>query len=302
MRVGLTYDLDAHNAGCSIDAAAIAQALRNLGNDVVMIGSATQLIDKLAAGDRYDLVFNCCRTSSTAAGQAQVPTVLEVYDIACTGSSPTTLHICNQRSIMKSLLRDRGIPTSDYWLVETLGDIPRVDADYPVTVGSTMSCSALKPLTAGDASELSKACCQVMSHGTAALVEPQLAGKSLLVGIVAKGASTKCLLPRDIAPAWCHAIERTVQAAWQTVGGCDVGCMTLLCDGNGQPYVMSIEPMPSLAIDGPLMMLAQDSGSTLEDVVGSMLRSATQRAGLETLRPHLNRAAKLAASPNKLHV
>ena len=302
MRVGLTYDLDAHNAGCSAEAAAIAQSLRDLGNEVVIIGSATQLIDKLAAGDRYDLVFNCCRSGSTAAGQAQVPTVLDVYDIACTCSSPATLHICNQRSTMKSLLRERGIPTSDYWLVETLGDIPRVDAAYPVTVGSTMSCSALKPFTANDANELSKACCQVMSHGTAAIVEPQLAGKSIRVGILGSGAAATCLMPSDANPAYRNAIERTVQAAWQTVGGCDAGCMTLLCDANGQPHVMSIEALPSLAVDGPLMMLAQASGLTVDDVISAMLRTATQRAGLETLRPHLNRAAMSAASPNKLHV
>ena len=301
MRVGLTYDLDARNTECSVEATAIAHALRNLGNDVVMIGSATQLIDKLAAGDHYDLVFNCCRKATTIAGQAHVPTVLDVYDTACTGSSPATLQICNQRSIMKSLLRDRGIPTSDYWLVETLGDITRVDAAYPATVGSILSCSVVKPLVASDANELSKACCQVMSHGTAALIEPQLAGKSLCVAILGNGASATCLMPSDVNPAWCNAIERTVQAAWQTVGGCDAGCMTLLCDNNGQPHVMSIEPMPSLAVDSSLMSLAQASGLTLDDVVGRIVRSAAQRAGLETLRPHLNQAAKLANS-DKLHV
>ena len=72
MRVGLTYDLrDEYLAAGfrEVDTAefdqpetidAIADALERQGLTVDRIGNAQQLTSRLAAGDRWDLVFNFC--------------------------------------------------------------------------------------------------------------------------------------------------------------------------------------------------------------------------------------------------
>lgn len=285
MRVGLTYDLDANTLQ-------MAAAIENLGHTVIRIGSAFDLVDKLAAGQRYDLVFNCCRGQETSDSASQVPELLSLYRVPCTFSSPATLHICNQRSAMKSLLRDRGVPTSDYWLVETLGDIPRVDATYPVTVGLTTRYCASKCLIANDAAELSKACCQVMSlYATPALIEPFLSGQEFQVALLGSGGSASVLMPAEVPAGLASSIERIARAAWRTVGGCDAGCVTLKCDTEGQPHVMNIEPMPSLAENSVFMQLAQATDLSLSAVVERIIKTCGERVGMESghqlRRPHI---------------
>lgn len=285
MRVGLTYDLDANILQ-------IAAAIENLGHTVIRIGSAFDLVDKLAAGQRFDLVFNCCRGQETSASPSQVPELLSLYRVPCTFSSPATLNICNQRSAMKSLLRDRGVPTSDYWLVETLGDIPRVDATYPVIVGPSLRrCASTCPV-ASDAAELSKACCQVMSlYATPALVEPFLLGQEFQVALLGSGGSASVLMPAEVSATMASSMERIALAAWRTVGGYDAGCVTLKCDTEGQPHVMNIEPMPSLGENSVFMQLAQATDISLSVVVERIMKTCGERVGMESghqlRRPHI---------------
>src|SRR5206468_6327988 len=72
MNIGLTYDLRQEYlaAGYSEEETAefdrpdtveaIESALRQLGHATDRIGNARQLVARLAAGDRWDLVFNIC--------------------------------------------------------------------------------------------------------------------------------------------------------------------------------------------------------------------------------------------------
>ena len=316
-----------------MEASAIAQALQRLGHEVVMVGSAVDLVDRLAAGQRFDVVFNACRAAMPSSSAALVSELLNTFGMACTFSSSTTLNICNQRGAMKSLLRDRGIPTSDYWLVQTLEDISRVDAAYPVTVSPAFNCESLHSesinseslnsetsdsetsnsessnsemsnsgsspsdcslMQAEDANELSKACCQVMSrYGTPAIVQPHCAGQSIAVGLLGCGASAVVLLPAHVDGQLSNLLVRTAQAAWRTVGGCDAGCMTMQCDTDHRPQVLSIDPLPSLAEDSSFMKLARAAGQSLDDVVHRIVQSTAQRTGLDSqrhsLRTHLGR-------------
>src|SRR4026209_1696369 len=89
MRIGMTYDLrpDYLAAGYSeletaefdrpetIDA--IESALVELGHETDRIGNVRRLVERLAAGDRWDLVFNICEGMSGRAREAVVPALLD---------------------------------------------------------------------------------------------------------------------------------------------------------------------------------------------------------------------------------
>src|SRR5690606_14930955 len=93
IRVGMTYDLrDAWlDAGYSeLDTAefdrqdtieSIASALRTLGYDVDPIGHLQQLARRLVAGDRWDIVFNICEGMHGLGREAQVPALLDAYQV-----------------------------------------------------------------------------------------------------------------------------------------------------------------------------------------------------------------------------
>ena len=91
MRIGVTYDLRSdylalgygEEETAEFDAeetiAAICEALTGLGHQPVRIGGIRPLTEALAAGERWDAVFNICEGLKGVAREAQVPALLEAY-------------------------------------------------------------------------------------------------------------------------------------------------------------------------------------------------------------------------------
>src|SRR6185436_3093189 len=102
MRIGVTYDLRSDyramgygeeetaefDSEVTIDA--ICEALAGLGWKVNRIGNVKKLVEKLAAGERWDGVFNFCEGLKGIGREAQVPAILEAYDIPYVFSDPLT--------------------------------------------------------------------------------------------------------------------------------------------------------------------------------------------------------------------
>src|SRR6187455_3467716 len=103
MRIGLTYDLRDEYLARGYDEDEVAefesaetiqvlqQTLTALGHEPVGIGHARNLTERLALGDRWDLVFNIAEGLHGAGREAQVPALLEAYEIPYTFSDPLTL-------------------------------------------------------------------------------------------------------------------------------------------------------------------------------------------------------------------
>lgn len=144
MRIGLTYDLRAEYlaAGFSEEETAefdrpdtidaLDQALRSLGHGTDRIGSARQLIQRLARGDRWDLVFNIAEGLHGSARESQVPAILDVYDIPYTFSDPLVLAVCLHKGLTKLAIRSAGLPTPDFAVVERTEDLARIDLPFPL--------------------------------------------------------------------------------------------------------------------------------------------------------------------------
>ena len=100
MQIGLTYDLreDYLALGYSDEETAefdrpdtieaIEQALLELGHQTVRIGHIQALTQRLAAGERWELVFNIAEGLHGYGREAQVPALLDAYGIAYTIPSP----------------------------------------------------------------------------------------------------------------------------------------------------------------------------------------------------------------------
>jgi len=103
IRVGLAYDLrdDYLAAGYGLEEtaefdrpdtiAALEGALAGQGFAVDRIGSVRQLAARLVAGDRWGLVFNIAEGLRGVGREAQVPALLDAYDIPYTFSDPMVM-------------------------------------------------------------------------------------------------------------------------------------------------------------------------------------------------------------------
>jgi len=144
MKIGLTYDLrqDYLAEGYSEEETAefdqpvtidgIDEALVQLGYETDRIGNAKRLISRLAQGDRWDLVFNFAEGFYGIAREAQVPAILDVYNIPYTLSDPVILSLALHKGLTKTGVRQGGIATPDFAVVERPEEIDAIVLPFPL--------------------------------------------------------------------------------------------------------------------------------------------------------------------------
>ncbi len=122
MYIGMTYDLRSEHLaqGMSLDQVAefdsdetiqaIEDELAFLGppSAVDRIGGCRRLVERLAAGDRWDLVFNIAEGLYGLGREALVPALLDAYRIPYVFSDPLVLALTLDKGMAKRVVRDHG--------------------------------------------------------------------------------------------------------------------------------------------------------------------------------------------------
>jgi len=330
MRIGLCYDLrDAYLAAgygdeetAEFDALstieAIDAALRELGHQTERVGHVGALAARLSAGRRWDLVFNTAEGCAGVGREAQVPALLEAFEVACTFADPLVAALTLHKAMAKRVLRDLGIPTAPFHVVETPGDAKDVRLPFPLFV---------KPLAEGTAKgidadsrvdtreALEERCARLIArYRQPALVEPYLPGREFTVGITGTGAEAvavgtleiflrpgsephsytyrnkeRCeeLCDYRLADAPTAApLEALSLAAWRGLGGRDAGRVDLRFGADGLPYVLEINPLPGLhPTHSDLPMICSAVGVGYLELIERIVDSAARRLAAGPARP-----------------
>jgi D-alanine-D-alanine ligase len=322
MRVGLTYDLrdDYLAAGYgeeetaefdppgTIDA--IDDALRALGHATERIGNLRQLVDRLAAGERWDLVFNTAEGLAGFGREAQVPALLEAYDVACTFSDPLVSALTLHKGMAKRVLRDLGIPTPEFRMVESIDDARRVDLPWPVFAKPVAEGTA-KGIDGGSRiasrEALVRRCRELLAaYRQPVLVEPFLPGREFTVGLLGTGEEAEAVGTLEIGlleGADLHAytylnkercedrcrfelagradaepLEALALRAWRGIGGRDAGRIDLRLDAAGRPQVLEINVLPGLhPTHSDLPMICTAVGISHAELIRRIVESAARR-------------------------
>jgi D-alanine-D-alanine ligase len=322
MRVGLTYDLrDEYLAmGYSLEETAefdkpdtvegIEGALRELGHVTDRIGHARTLAARLVAGDRWDLVFNIAEGLHGAAREAQVPAILDVYDIPYTFSDPLVLALALHKGMTKSVVRGFGVPTPDFAVVEKAADLDTVELPYPlfakpVAEGTGKGITAASKLrTPG---ELRAVAADLLARfRQPVLVETYLPGREFTVGIAGTGPDAAVLgvmevllgdgaeadaysyfnkenyqglvsyrLVHDAAAARCAELALR---AWRGLGCRDGGRMDFRLDAAGEANFIEVNPLAGLnPVHSDLPIICRLAGLAYTELIRRIIESARQR-------------------------
>jgi D-alanine-D-alanine ligase len=209
MLIGLTYDLRndylAEGYGEEETAEfdrpetinAIETTLRDLGHQTTRIGHGRALVGRLAAGDRWDLVFNIAEGLHGLAREAQVPAILDLYRIPYTFSDPLVLALTLHKGLTKVVVRDAGLATADFALVNEPGDIERIELPFPlfakpVGEGTGKGISATSKIK--DRESLQKICADLLArYRQPVLVETFLPGREFTVAIWGTGSDARVI-------------------------------------------------------------------------------------------------------------
>ena len=342
MKIGLTYDLkdDYRALGMSEDQIAefdshetidaLEDALRRLGFETCRIGNIFSLVKALATGATWDMVFNICEGLYGVGREAQVPALLDAYRIPCTFSDPCVLSLTLHKALAKRAVRDMGIPTPEFFLVESLADIARVRMEFPLFV-KPYSEGTSKGVTAQSVirsqGELEKMCAELLvQYQQPVLVERFLPGREFTVGIVGTGAQAEAV---GIAEVVLHAqaeqgvysylnkdrceelvsYERpddpeaalaiaTALKAWRGLGCFDAGRVDLRSNAQKIPEFIEVNPLAGLhPTHSDLPIICTTEGIAYDELIRRIMASALTRCGLLDRAPDAMCCAPVSAGP-----
>lgn len=291
----------------------IASTLRSLGHTVERVGRGAELARRLASGQRWDLVFNIAEGLHGRSREAQVPALCELFAQPYTFSDPLTCALTLDKPLAKRLVRDHGLPTAPFAVIERPEDAERVDLALPLFVKPAAEGSS-KGVTersrVESRGELREACADLLRRfGPPVLVERYLPGREVTVGIVGNGAEACVVgimevvfkngsdgdytalnkaeyLSRveysllDGEPLGLRAREVAL-AAYHALSCRDAGRVDLRCDENGEPCFLEINPLPGLhAVRSDLPILSSLAGISYPELLGRIVEASARRQGL----------------------
>ena len=325
MRVGITYDLrqdyllegygEEQTAEFdrkeTIDA--IAGALGELGFEPDPIGHARKLAARLGAGDRWDVVFNIAEGLYGMGREALVPALLDTYRIPYTFSDPMVLGLTLHKGMTKRVIRDLGIPTPAFAVVETVADIERVELPYPlfakpVAEGTGKGITAASKLK--DRDELRRAATMLLARfEQPVLVETFLPGREFTVGIVGTAEAAEVVGTMEVelraeaeaevysyvnkekceelvsyrlaTDAMGGAAAEVALASWRGLGCRDGGRVDVRADAAGVPSFIEVNPLAGLHPEhSDLPIICTLAGVSFRVLIERIMRSALARARL----------------------
>jgi D-alanine-D-alanine ligase len=329
MRIGLTYDLREDYAGRGLPEEALAEfdspetiagleaALAANGHEPERIGHVRALAARLVEGHRWDLVFNIAEGLSGRSREAQVPALLEAFDQAYTFSDPLTQAAGLDKAVAKRLVRDAGIPTAPFAVLETDSDARACELPFPVFVkpiaeGTGKGCErASKAL---DRKALVQVARRLRARfGQPALAEPFLAGREFTVGIIGNGAGARIIGVMEIellanAEAEVYSFVnkelcddrvlyrladdpegqeagRVALAAYRALGCRDAARLDIRSDAAGRPHFLEVNTLAGLhPTHSDLPILSAKAGMSFEALIGAIVEAAAERQGLTARR------------------
>ena len=289
MKVGLTYDLRSQylKEGFSEEDTAefdrddtitsIEETLQQLGYETDRIGHARQLIQRLAKGNKWDIVFNIAEGMYGISREAQIPhySMFTIFHMFFQMHWYLPLHCIKECASI--FIRDCGIPTPDFAVISNLFDVDQVKLPFPlfakpVAEGTGKGVDGKSKVTTHQ--ELKALCNELLNkYKQPVLVETYLPGREFTIGIVgakeAKSVGVLEVVLKDNAEPDAYSYvnkeqceelveyilvkgeiaeqcEKVALDSWRAIGCEDGGRVDVRYDGKGIPNFLEVNPLAGL--------------------------------------------------------
>lgn len=322
MKIGLTFDLRSWyiDRGYSMDDTAefdkqetvdaLDESLRKMGYETEQVGNSFQVIEALASGKRWDLVFNIAEGLYGDGRESVIPAILDQYRIPYVFSGPVIMGLSLNKHLTKLIVKTAGVPVSPGMLIADIQDINKCNMDYPLFV---------KPVSEGTGKGITEKSLVhsfdelrnmvewvLTKFNQPALVEEYLPGREFTIGIVGSGDDAKAIggmevmcsdnLPYSVEvkenyQQYCQykpldkdiagECKKVALDAWKAIGAVDAGRVDLKSDKNGRICFIEANPLAGLnPIHSDLPILARMYGIEYQKLMEMIMKSAIKRLNL----------------------
>ena len=291
----------------------IERAFTEAGHDVVRVGNARRLLERMGKLE-VDIVFNIAEGYEGRNRESQVPIVLEMMRVPFVGADGLTLGLTLDKVLTKKVLIAEGIPTPRYLEVDDPDKLWKAELSFPLIVklrceGSSKGLSEKSLVNTPE--ELRQQVRWLMDtyKGASVFIEEFIEGKEFTVAIIGNdapevypvcqialdgetnlgrkffhwaylrsGADYVC--PAPIPEPLARAMQELALRTYQAVDCRDFGRVDFRVDRRGHPYVLEINPLPSLSTEDVFNFIAKTRGMTHHQIINRILDAARARHGL----------------------
>jgi D-alanine-D-alanine ligase len=319
MRIGLTYDLKSHylakgfsleqvaELDCEETIEAIAAALNKHGHVVERVGCLEELMRSLLQGKRWDMVFNVAEGLHGIAREAQIPGLLDAYQIPHPFSGTEVLALALDKSLTNAVMKSHAVPVADFQVVRCAKDLHKVFLPFPLFV---------KPVAEGTSKgidahsvihnrrELDCRCQELLEEfRQPVLVETYLPGREFTVGLLGSGEEAQILGVMEVSLhgeaekqgytfenkqkyesrvsyhlADEPAVAQLALKAWSALNCLDAGRVDVRMDADGKPVFLEVNPLAGLNPScSDLCILCGMIGFPYDELINSIVQSCLKR-------------------------
>jgi D-alanine-D-alanine ligase len=287
--------------------ARVEDALEGLGHEVLPIDAGADLVKRLSEG-RPDVAFVAMHGLGGEDGTVQE--LLEILGIPFTGPGVAACTRCIDKALTKAELRDRGVPTPDWFAfnetafrelgaADALGELEE-RLGFPLVVKPSRGGSALGVKFAAGWFEVPEALVSAFSYDNRVLLERYVEGRELAVSVLGEEplpvveaiptggdrydfearyeiGRTDFVCPAELSPDESSAVTAAALDAYRALGCSGFSRVDLIL-GAGGPQVLEVNAIPGLTDTSLLPQAAEAAGIGFEGLVERILELALKPA------------------------
>ncbi len=275
--------------------------------DKNIIRKLEEFMPRVVSGERPGLVFNLSYGIQGKGRYMHIPGILEMLGIPYVGSNPETHAIALDKVITKMILLQRGIPTPKFAVLETPKDELREELTYPLIVKPKSEAVSFGLKIVRNPEELKAGVENIYNEFKApTLVEEYIEGREVNVGLLGNdevealppvelifGEGEKIFTfedktnqsgrdvgrecPANLTPELEEKVKTLAIRTFKALDCYDSARVDFRIDEKGNPYVLEVNSMASLAPSASYVYAAEKMGLPYNKLVQRLIEVASQR-------------------------
>lgn len=293
----------------------LTDALKAGGHQVVALEGDKDLIDRLGdfmprviRGERPGMVFNVSYGIQGQARYTHVPSILEMVGIPYVASGPLAHSLALDKVVTKMILRQHGLPTPDFVVLQSADEDLPPDLPYPMIVKPKNEAVSLGLAIVQDEAELREGARAIFDKfNQPVLAEQFIEGREINVGLLGNnppeafapvelmfgeggpkiytyldktgrsGREITPICPADIPPEVAERAQDIARKAFTALECYDCARVDLRLDAKDNLYILEINSLPSLGERGSYLVGAAHAGLDFTKFVNRLLEVASAR-------------------------
>lgn len=291
--------------------AAVAQALRSLGHEVVELDprDGTFVLPK-----KFDVIFLALH--GTYGEDGQIQRELERFNNIYTGCDSRASRIAFDKVLTKQKCLEAGIPTAKYAVVNSSQAAFPKELTLPLVAKPVRQGSSVGLQFIDRAEDWGQAIAAALKFDTEVLVEEKIIGRETTVGILDgqplpivevrpkagsydyrnkyTAGATEYFCPADFDAATTAKIQKAALGAFHAIGGRDYARVDVMVRANGEPVVLEVNTLPGMTETSLLPKAAAAAGLNYAQLCQRMVDLALKRKAEKLHNQEIAEAATIA--------